>query len=342
MLDLGVALVFVVFFLIIAAICVPILTIWFRQQGVERQRLMLSHHYFTGHPQVVLQPGKWKISVTAIRQLARERGYVEAGRPNPDTLVFQLAQPTPSGGPAYPAPFNASTPTKRQLRRRRQLFAGLASQGIAWVQASQLGLGAVELDHLARGKGFFAARVLGNQADPTVLLSRTPIRSLNDAVDPALKRSLTSKSRVNVHRLMVGTAALFLGVFGALLGADDRSWWLRGGLGAIGLVLLAAGLGLLHAPKLHDTTHRMSLLIREFNGRLQFTLDPTVYLLDRVVIGDVANELGYAYSSSEHGLLGRSRWNWSWITYVRTSSYQPREGAVTAQSTGEDARGHRW
>jgi hypothetical protein len=65
-------------------------------------------------------------------------------------------------------------------------------------------------------------------------------------------------------------------------------------------------------------------MIREFDGRAKFAMSAHFYLLGRLVIGDVANEIGYVYVSSNHGIYGTSRWNETRIVYMRTPKYQPR------------------
>ena len=96
------------------------------------------------------------------------------------------------------------------------------------------------------------------------------------------------------------------------------------GIGIFAALSVGATVWLAVGVWVRDTTHRMSLMIREFDGRMKLALYGNFYLLDRWVIGDVANELGYAYVGSYHGIYGSSRMNHVRIVYARTPNYQPR------------------
>jgi hypothetical protein len=293
-----------------------------RNHYAEGHRLTLSHHYFCGHPQVVLQLAGWKLSAADIQLLAWRRGYVEVIGPNPSILVFRLAEPM-SGGPTISPAATPGQPTQKQLRRRRRLSMRLTIGDIAWVQPKALGIGMAELDHIAQSHGLAIVRKLGDLTDPMVLLSRIPIWRLNDAIDPKLGATLTSfvlRNLINAVSGVVGMALVSLSV--VLLNPDKQDAIVFGLIAVV--IAVVVNYALRFTVMRRDTTHRMSLMMREFNGRKSFSMYPDYYMLDLLVIGDVANELGYAYVGSSHGIFGSARWNGSRIGYMRTPRYQPR------------------
>jgi hypothetical protein len=48
-------------------------------------------------------------------------------------------------------------------------------------------------------------------------------------------------------------------------------------------------------------------------------------MLNRLVVSDVANEFGYAYVASQHGVLGAFPLNRSRVFYARNADYQARQ-----------------
>jgi hypothetical protein len=146
---------FIVIFVIVGvsiAGVVPLAVMAIRQHNSERHRLTLSHYYFCGHPEVALPLSGWNTSAAGIRLLAWQRGYVEVGGRDPNTLVFRLAEARRPGNAATPAMAVTGEPTRKQLRRRRQLTTRLMSGDIAWVQPRQLAMGMAELDNIARAR----------------------------------------------------------------------------------------------------------------------------------------------------------------------------------------------
>ncbi|MGC7102530.1 hypothetical protein ACPZ19_48340 [Amycolatopsis lurida] len=213
----------------------------------------------------------------------------------------------------------------RQLRGLEGLRGKLARGQPIWVQPSELHLGPADVEGMARSAGFAIARRLGDPNDPVLLLSRTPVRRL-DQLPGRSGATLSSMARHVTSRVCLG-AGLFIAVLGmgAVPAFGLPAWFNVAAVGAGLLVAIAGGLLPLR-PAFSKPNRRMTLLIAEFDGKPVRTVLAHQYLTDGRVVADVAAEFGYRYASSRHGWLTGSRWNESWITFVRTQTTQPGDG----------------
>jgi hypothetical protein len=292
-----------------------------RRHHTEKHRLHLSSNHFAGHPEVVVYPAQWKLPAAGIRQLARQRGYAELPQPNPQVMVFRLG--ADGHGAAVPEPL--APPDKKQHRRQAELVDSLATESHVWVQQGDLGAGIDTINEVARQHGFGIARSYGDRTNPMLLLSRVPVTRVDEVLPRNRRKPLTSVAR---HW---AAAALVFGSFalvGVILGAV-RGVALPTAAGAALLTLpiltFVSGAALPFIHMFRSETTRMRLLLHEFDGRNTVRLLPRQYLLDRLIVGDIAAELGYDYVTSAHSWWGTSKWNDSWITYTRNGNYQARE-----------------
>lgn len=213
-------------------------------------------------------------------------------------------------------------PPARSPRGLEDLGKRLARGGPVWVRPSELHTSPAEVNAMAHSSGFGIARQFGDRNDPVLLLSRTPITRLSAGARPAL-RSMTRHMASRVG-LAAGLVIALLGM-GAVPAFGLPTWFNLASVGAGLLVAVAAGLLPLW-PVFSGRDRRMAMLIAEFDGRPVRTVLAHQYLTDPPVVIDIAAELGYRYGGSRHGWLTGSRWNESWITFVRTQTPQPRDG----------------
>lgn len=290
-----------------------------RRNRSQDQLTRLGSHYFTGQPEVVIQLAQWQVATADIRGLANRRGYAEVAQPNPAVAVFR---PAPSG--QHPA-VSRTTPSRKQVGKREKLSAELASKTFVWMELAEIG-GTIddEVAVFAGAHGASITRIFGDRLSPTLLLSKVPITTVADTLRDARTPRLTSIAR---HWTSAGLAIGAFLVSGLVLGAAQGLGLpkpLSFALLGLPIAMFICAIALPLIPAFGSTTARMRRLINEFNGRPRVTILTQQYVLDRLVFGDVAAELGYSFMGSQNSWMTNSRWNKSWITFLKNPDQQHR------------------
>lgn len=288
-----------------------------RRNRTQEQLTRLSNHYFTGRPEVVIQRAQWRIPHPEIRAIASRRGYVEVAQPNPALAVFRAA---PAGQQALPDP---RPPSRKQLGKREELSAELASKPFAWTELADIGGTVEEVALFAGAYGASITRAFGDRSSPTLLLSKVSVSTVSDTLRHARRPRLTSIAR---HWTSIGLAIGSLLITGLALGAVQQFGLplaVNIALVALPIAMLGCAIAFPLVPAFGGTTARMTRLISEFDGRPRVTILSQQYALDRLVFGDVAAELGYGYVGSQNSWMTNSRWNKSWITFLKNPDREP-------------------
>lgn len=210
----------------------------------------------------------------------------------------------------------------RILRRREQLHADLTSKPFVWTELADIGGTIDEVAVFAGAHGASIVRAFGDRSNPTLLLSKVPVTTITDTLRYGRRPRLTSMAR---HWTSAGIAIGSLVLTGLVVGAVRQLGLPHAvniALGALPLAMVCCAIALPLVPAFGDTTSRMTRLLSEFNGRPRVTVVAQQYVLDRLVYGDVAAELGYTFVSSQNAWRTNSRWNRAWITFLKNPSQQ--------------------
>lgn len=276
-----------------------------RRNRRNQLRAELARQCFAGQPQAIVQLVTWRLPVENIRRVAGQRGYAEAHTPDPSVLVFHHTL----GAYGVPPP----TSTLRS-RPRERLSRRLANGEFVWVDLEDTGGTPADIAAVAHQYGARILRTYGDRVQPVVLLGKRPISSVRDVA--AGERGLRSWT---THWLAGGAMFVAVILVGTLVMAAHG-----GGLGSltwpvVGLcvLVLLAGLAINIVPPLRDTTTRMNRLVREFDGRVQLTIIAQHYRFSMHTYLELAAELGYQELNSMRDWFTSSRWNKSWLKFVR-------------------------
>lgn len=300
----------VLFAVIVVVASVALIAFAYRRNRREQLRTELGRQCFGGQPRAIVHLATWGLPVADIRSVAGQRGYAETQAPDPSVLVFYQAGPggTP-GVPGVPGVGRAPTIAPRE---RQRLSQRLANAEFVWVDVADSGGTPADIAALAQQYGAQVLRTYGDRTQPVLLVGKRPIHNVRDVARGG--RGLRSWT---THWLArgVGVAALLLAVITGVT-ADDwggLTWLL------VGVLALAvpAGAMIELTPAFRDTTTRMNRLVREFDGRATLTIIAQHYRFNMHTYLDVAAELGYQELNSMRDWTTSSRWNRSWLRFVR-------------------------
>jgi hypothetical protein len=271
----------------------------FRTTNREQHRLLMAQECFNGCPTAVVYPHLWRIGAEEIRSLAAQRGYREARSGDPHALVFQF-------DPRWTPDATPPRLSRRRRRNRRQFLETLTVDQVVWAKPSALAWTRHEITAKAGAQGYAVARLLGDRTDPTMLLVRSPIRSLRD-VAPAPAKRPSSWS----FTLALGLGVGLITIVAAFAIPKSHSWlWGATAVAAIGAAVLIAVI-----YNSGGFSARAGHLLREFDGRPQVRLLSTAYMDDSLAINDIAAECGYRYFRSEKSYFHWAFDSTSWLCY---------------------------
>lgn len=280
---------------------VALLVFGYRRNRRNQLRTELARQCFAGQPQAVVHLATWELPEADIRQMAGQCGYAETQPPDPSVLVF------------HPVQGNPGTSDVTSSRALRRLSKRLASADFVWVDIADTGGTPADITALAHQHGARILRTYGDRAQPVLLLGKRPINSVRDVV--AGKRGLRSWT---AHWLAGGVMVVAMVLIGVVtVAAQNGLGWLTWPVVGLAALALLAGFGINVVPPFRDATTRMNRLIHEFDGRVQLTIIAQHYRFSMPTYLDVAAELGYQEANSLRDWTTTSRWNRSWLRFIR-------------------------
>ncbi len=206
-----------------------------------------------------------------------------------------------------------SAPAQTSSRALRWVSERLANADFVWVDVADTGGTPSDIAALAHQHGARILRTYGDRAQPVLLLGKRPINSVRDVV--AGERGLRSWT---AHWLAGGVMVAAMVLTGVVtVAAQNGLGWLTWPVVGLAVLALLAGFGITVVPPFRDATTRMNRLIHEFDGRARLTIIAQHYRFSMPTYVDVAAELGYQEFNSLRDWTTTSRWNRSWLRFIR-------------------------